>query len=330
MSMYERSELEIHPEFQRFYRWTHRQKVNFIESILLRIPLPGIFVAQRSDAVWDVIDGLQRLSTIFEFTGTLKDAKGDLRPPLNLSATEYIPELEGVRYDTGERSLTPVQRIDFRRQKLDVKIILEESDPDAKYDLFTRLNTGGTPLSPQEVRSAVMLMINSAFYEWFDRLSRDPAFHKLISVSPREQQERYDGELLLRYLSFRRLQAGQERLADDVADFLNSQARALAADSALNQGEEERTARRTFELLSTALPKGTLHDGETDEHDLNEKLFDAVTVGLSLHLAKFEAQPGDDTVKRIAAAVAKCRAAGVDKMPAKERLQIGNDAFGNV
>ncbi len=166
MSMYERSELEIHPEFQRFFRWTHRQKVAFIESILLRIPLPGIFVAQRPDAVWDVIDGLQRLSTIFEFVGTLRNDDGTRAEPLTLSATEYIPELEGMRYETGERTLDGPQRINFRREKLDVKIILEESDGTAKYDLFTRLNTGGTPLSPQEVRAAIMIMINSGFYDW--------------------------------------------------------------------------------------------------------------------------------------------------------------------
>ena len=64
ISMYEKGEIDIHPEFQRFFRWTELQKTNLIESILLGIPIPPIFVSQRPDGVWDVVDGLQRLSTI--------------------------------------------------------------------------------------------------------------------------------------------------------------------------------------------------------------------------------------------------------------------------
>lgn len=73
ISLYENDEIDIHPEFQRFFRWSKTQKVRFIDSILLGIPIPPIFVAQRQDGVWDVIDGLQRLSTIYQLVGILKD-----------------------------------------------------------------------------------------------------------------------------------------------------------------------------------------------------------------------------------------------------------------
>src|SRR5215211_9324737 len=66
LNLYRDGELDIHPEFQRFFRWSDWQKSRLIESILLGIPIPSIFVAQRQDGVWDVIDGLQRLSTIFQ------------------------------------------------------------------------------------------------------------------------------------------------------------------------------------------------------------------------------------------------------------------------
>ncbi len=55
VSLYESNEIDIHPEFQRFFRWTNEQKTNLIESILLGIPLPPIFVSQRKDGVWDVV-----------------------------------------------------------------------------------------------------------------------------------------------------------------------------------------------------------------------------------------------------------------------------------
>ncbi len=76
MSIYEKKEIDVHPEFQRFFRWSSRQKSRLIESILLGIPIPQIFVAQRPDGVWDVVDGLQRLSTIFQFTGILHNEQG--------------------------------------------------------------------------------------------------------------------------------------------------------------------------------------------------------------------------------------------------------------
>ena len=72
VNLYRDKELDLHPEFQRFYRWSPQQKSRWIESILLGIPLPSFFVVQRDDGVWDVIDGLQRLSTILELMGELR------------------------------------------------------------------------------------------------------------------------------------------------------------------------------------------------------------------------------------------------------------------
>ncbi|HEV3200590.1 MAG TPA: DUF262 domain-containing protein, partial [Bryobacteraceae bacterium] len=86
ISIYEKAELDIHPEFQRFFRWSTRQKSRLIESILLGIPVPQIFVAQRPDGVWDVVDGLQRLSTIYQFVGILKDEDGKVQDPLTLES----------------------------------------------------------------------------------------------------------------------------------------------------------------------------------------------------------------------------------------------------
>ena len=103
ISLYEQDELDIHPEFQRFYRWSETQKTNLIESILLGIPIPPIFVSQRSDGVWDVVDGLQRLSTIFQLMGILRDDQKRLVDPLVLRATKYLPSLEGMRWSNPKK-----------------------------------------------------------------------------------------------------------------------------------------------------------------------------------------------------------------------------------
>jgi hypothetical protein len=146
ISLYENEEIDIHPEFQRFFRWTSYQKSRLIESIFLGIPIPQIFVAQRRDGIWDVVDGVQRLSTIYQFVGILKDEDKTLLPPLILESTKYLPSLRGKRWDDPaniEESLTPTQRLLIKRTKIDVSIILKESDEKSKYELFQRLNTNG-------------------------------------------------------------------------------------------------------------------------------------------------------------------------------------------
>jgi hypothetical protein len=121
MNMYRDGEIDIHPEFQRFYRWTDTQKSRLIESLLLGIPIPSIFVAQRPDGVWDVVDGLQRLSTIFQFAGILKDRQNEPLEPLVLKATKYLPSLEGKRWEDEENILDSEQRMLIKRAKIDVK-----------------------------------------------------------------------------------------------------------------------------------------------------------------------------------------------------------------
>jgi hypothetical protein len=114
MSIYEKGEVDIHPEFQRFFRWSLRQKSRLIESLLLGIPIPQIFVAQRPDGVWDVVDGLQRLSTIFQLAGILLGENGERLEPLTLEGTTYLPSLQGRRWeDEGhpDQSLTGAQRL---------------------------------------------------------------------------------------------------------------------------------------------------------------------------------------------------------------------------
>ena len=102
ISLYRDEELDIHPEFQRFFRWSEEQKSRLIESILLGIPIPSIFVSQREDGVWDVIDGLQRLSTIFELVGVLKDENGEILPPLTLTPNPPMGCVRAGRIGTRE------------------------------------------------------------------------------------------------------------------------------------------------------------------------------------------------------------------------------------
>ena len=104
INMYREEEILINPNFQRLFRWEIGQKSKLIESLLLGIPLPSIFVYEREDAKWELIDGLQRISTILEFAGALKDPDTDTeRPPSVLVATKYLPSLKNVVWEKSDR-----------------------------------------------------------------------------------------------------------------------------------------------------------------------------------------------------------------------------------
>ena len=227
VSMYREEEIDIHPEFQRFFRWTNYQKTRFIESILLGIPIPPIFVSQSEGGVWDVVDGLQRLSTIYEFMGLLKDENGKRLPHLILQKTKYLPGLEGKVWDDKKKpskSFDQPQRLSIKRSKLHVNIILRESDEKTKYELFQRLNTGGSPLSDQEVRNCLMVMVDKTFYKNIRDMSLDSSFQDCVALTDKALSEQYDVELALRFVLLRSIdQAGLKRIKGDVGEFLTDE-----------------------------------------------------------------------------------------------------------
>lgn len=196
-NMYRDGELVIRPEFQRFFRWSLVQRSRLVESLLLGIPLPSIFVAQSEDGKWELIDGLQRVSTILQLQGELKGS-----PPLALVGTKYLPALEGRLWSDAkeENCLSEAQRLDLKRSKVDIKIIKRESSPAAKFDLFQRLNSYGSSLTAQEMRSALLVAVSPDFFAWIEQLASNESFVNCTLISDRLLDERFDLELVLRFL----------------------------------------------------------------------------------------------------------------------------------
>jgi hypothetical protein len=96
MNMYEDSDLLIAPEYQRVFRWSGFQQTRFIESVLLGIPIPPIFVAEDNNRKWEIVDGLQRLSTILAFLGILEGENMEEKNGSTLTKGEMVPELMGI------------------------------------------------------------------------------------------------------------------------------------------------------------------------------------------------------------------------------------------
>ena len=202
VSLYKEGELYINPAFQRLFRWETSQKSRFIESLLMGIPIPPIFVFQTNTGVWELIDGLQRISTILEFMGILKKQNNELYPPSTMEATRYLPSLEGKVWDAeSKKSIGKVQQIAIRRVRIRVEILKKESDIDSKYELFQRLNTGGSPLSKQEIRNAIMVMLNGEFFDFVHMLSEYENYKKSLNLSENQIIKQGHMENVLRLLS---------------------------------------------------------------------------------------------------------------------------------
>jgi hypothetical protein len=136
-------EIDLAPDFQRDYVWKRRQKTRLIESILLGIPLPAFYFNQDEDGTYQVVDGVQRLSTINLF---MKDEH-----TLDAYDLEYLKDLHGLRF--GNLDSAALRR--FRSAQIVVHVIEPQTPDEVKYDIFGRVNTLGSPLSAQEIRHAM-------------------------------------------------------------------------------------------------------------------------------------------------------------------------------
>lgn len=292
MSLYQQREITISPDFQRLFRWDLSRKTRFIESLLLGIPIPPIFVYQDEDGVWELIDGLQRLSTVLEFAGLLVGNDGELRPPSVLEGTHFLPSLAGRRWDPlGEDvddGIGRAQQLQVKRARIRVEILKQESDPQAKYELFQRLNTGGASLSEQEVRNCVAVMINRAFHEWLLERASLPQFRTTIAQTDTARERQMETELALRFFAFRNVPYTPGL---DVHEYLDDALFKLAGPEAtVNLTSEAGVFTRTFTLLETAMHDRVFRkwDGTAFTGKFLMSLYEVVATGVSANIDAIE------------------------------------------
>ena len=177
MSMYERDEIIIDPDFQRLFRWDTYQKTRFIESILIGIPVPPIFVAEDENGRWELVDGLQRIS---------------------------------------------------KRATCRIEIIKWNSAFDMRYELFNRLNTGGSELTDQEIRNAIFRGVSKDFNIFLRKCAEHPKFIQLIQPTERQLEQLYMDELVLRFCA---LIDGQDDLSENISQHMTNYMKKAVSDS---------------------------------------------------------------------------------------------------
>lgn len=300
-SLYENQELVIRPEFQRLFRWNDHQKARLIESIFLGIPLPSIFVMQNPSGIWEVIDGLQRCSTIFEFMGILRnESTGEILPPAKLSRTKFLPSLDGILYAEGyPESLSTSQRLSFKRSKIDIRVLLPESDDRTKYELFDRLNSGGQQASTQEIRNVQLLLADSSSLTWIQKLSNNEDFSACTAISDAKSEQQYDLDLVCRLIAIWSSTDEELRAMDSVDEYVTNKLQDLLLGD-FNKDDFTDTFEKLFSALNSALGDDTFRkyipstDGEGKHvRSFSVSAYEAITTGVLHNLTHWAQQPDE-------------------------------------
>lgn len=306
INLYKNNELIIRPEYQRLYRWSLKQKTALIESILLGIPVPPIFVAEDKEGIWELVDGLQRVSTFISFFGELEDdltklvfddqdesenevqIEEDLRiwNKWELESGGLIPSLEGLTIDT----IPSKYRINLKRAVCRVEILRGESNIAMKYELFKRLNSGGSKLTPQEIRNAIFRGINPIVNELLLELSQNQNFRRLTSLSNQKKQELYDQELILRFIA---LFNNMSDINDNLENYLNHFMEKAVSSAAFNKEQYKDIFEEVIQMLNAIGNESTFRN---DRNLFVPALFEGITIGIAQNIEKY--RDNDELLKR--------------------------------
>ncbi|MFB6372825.1 MAG: DUF262 domain-containing protein [Bradymonadaceae bacterium] len=259
-------ELILSPDFQRGDVWKTTQQSRLIESLLMRIPLPAFYFDVRPDGTFVVVDGQQRLSTIRDFI---------IIQELQLENLEYLPHLEGCTFDELDRAL----RRRIEETQLLVFRLMPETPDKVRLNVFKRLNTGGEPLTSQEIRHALH---QGPATKLLNELAQSDSFSAATAdgVSPTRMADR---ELILRFLAFW-LEPYDEYNRKDLDEFLHDQMQKLN-----DMTDEERSELRdVFDQTMWAAHEifdddafRKRFDPDANRHPINKALFETWAYNLA-------------------------------------------------
>src|SRR5579863_5758746 len=252
------------PRFQRGFVWTEPQASRLIESLIIQCPIPVIYLSQEPDERLSVIDGNQRLQSIQRFLDNQFPLRG---------LTAY-PELEHLHYF----ELDPRFQRHILNRTLRCIVIMKDTHPQVRFDIFERLNTGAVKLSAQELRHGIY---HGPFIDWLDKEASSKKWRELVHA--RSDRRMKAEEFVLRFLAFH---LALDKYEKPLAGFLNQFAEdhRNAGEKELNEFKEILTATVAgveFVFGEMAFKVFDSRDGNRILSHFNAALFDAEMVGIS-------------------------------------------------
>ncbi len=282
MNLHIDGELEIFPPYQRKFRWNDYQKTRFIESIILGIPIPSIFVAENEEGDWEVVDGLQRLSTFISFFGNLKEEEDSNN--WTLGEGDILKTLNGLKC----KDLPMKTRMNIKRSKCSVEIIqADDYDYTTRYELFNRLNTGGTKLSDQEIRNVIFRTISDTFNKFLETYSETPDFKNLIKISEEKEKKLYAQELILRFCA---LYNDPEKMKGNLSNFMNDFMGVFVSETKYDPiqiRKYEDILDRTIRVLKNS----EIENIFSSKRGFSPSYYDGIMMGVSQNIDFYEKNP---------------------------------------
>jgi hypothetical protein len=173
------------PEYQRDFTWDQIRQSRFIESVILGLPIPLIFVAENRDSAWEIVDGSQRIRTLHSFSNN----------GLQLRGLEKFDTLNGFCF----KDLDPTRQVKFLNTSLRMIVLSEDADDVVKKDMFERINRGSDLLKPMEKRKGIYLGHFRDFI--YERCSKHSLLDKLAPIDTWLKNRQEKEELILRYFA---------------------------------------------------------------------------------------------------------------------------------
>jgi hypothetical protein len=294
--MVRENELDISPDYQRLFQWSEGARSRFIESLLLEMPVPPIYMVEEENNRKLLIDGLQRLSSYLHFRGML--VAPHLRPKpvllgekLTLQDCDIVTELNGRTYDDLGLSL----QIKLKRSFVRVEVIKRGSNSKFKYHMFKRLNTGGEALTNQQLRNCTIRLLDPTFNDFIIKMadSIEDFQDCTATISDEQRYGAYDKELVLRFFALKNSRA---KFKHDVSDFLTDYMEAVSdpeVQEPFDYASEKVVFARTFHVLNQALGAESFSRADKTARKLVKGFgiyhFEAFTLGLQAVLDRVDA-----------------------------------------
>ena len=274
ISMVTGGEINIAPEYQRHFVWDDVRQSQLIESIFLGIPVPSLFMATNKDSTWEVVDGLQRITTLLNFIQP-KEILPSINisdKPLTLRGLEKLTALNGQTY----QSLPDTLQLSFVTRPMRLTVLNDRSDFQVRFDLFERLNTGGIILHEQEIRGCVFL---GPFNDFIKECASDERLRTLVKrrdTGGRGNRE----ELVLKFFAYLE---HRDKFTHSVKDFLNEYMD-QKTNKFKNRKELEKAFNSTLNYLCHNAPNGIVRSARPNTTPL--VLFEAMAVGVGSAVIK--------------------------------------------
>lgn len=258
-------EINLNTEFQRNFVWSDEKQSRLIESILLKLPLPAFYFDEKENNQWDVVDGLQRCSTLKSFI---------LEDKLVLKGLEFLKELEGKRHS---ELTTDLQRR-IQRSPIVFYLIQKGTPPAVKYNLFKRINIGGEVLTPQEIRHALNQGIPADYVKELSELIEfTTATENKIPIKRMQ-----DRDFVMRFITF--YLKDYTTYQPDLDSFMND---AMASIKKLSHEEREALKKDFIKAMSCAYQvfgqdafRKRIKKEDT-RYPINKAIFEALSVALA-------------------------------------------------